>query len=472
MKSGKNSEDLFDWAVVGGYVLLVLHSIRRHRRILVAVWAGVVGLSVALMALLPKTYEVAATLQAQRAPVLSSLGGGVPPQADTPTKQAAATVMQHDNLVSLVQQTDLPKAWPANRAPMLRLKDAIWARLFKPPTEADQIEGFVGLLEKRLWVDTQEGTVTIGIRFPDPQLAFLLVEGALDNFLEARHAAEITSIGEEISVLESRAESVHESLLQSLEALQKLRAARDQKLGRRIRAPVTPLLAPPVDQRSSQLLAEVESKRRAISDLEDFRRRRIAELETRLEELKALYSENHPTVQDTRQTLETVRHESPQVQALQRELAPLETELRQRGLLTDVPLKANRARQAMLQAAALETVNPGEAEDPDIEYAKSQLRHAVARYNGLLDRIEAARLEEDTAQAAFKYRYTIIRPAQRPKGPIAPKATLVVVASLLSGFFLAVLGTTLVDLSSRKIVEPWQVERALGVELLGKVHLS
>ena len=62
----------------------------------------------------------------------------------------------------------------------------------------------MGLLEKRIWVDATPDTVSIGIHFPDPELAFDLVEAALQNFLEARRTAEISSIEEAITILEDR----------------------------------------------------------------------------------------------------------------------------------------------------------------------------------------------------------------------------------------------------------------------------
>ncbi|MGZ6072120.1 MAG: chain-length determining protein, partial [Myxococcaceae bacterium] len=118
----------------------------------------------------------------------------------------------------------------------------------------------------------------------------------------------------------------------------------------------------------------------------------------------------------------------------------------------------------------LDADDPREAEDPDIDYAKSQVRHAITRYNGLLDKVEAARLEQDSAQAAFKYRYTVIKPAQKPRGPIKPRPALLIPASVVAGLLLGIIATALIDLWSRKLLEPWQVEHALGIPLLGEVR--
>ena len=473
MSIRRPADDLFNWTVIGGVVVLVLHSMRRHRAVFAITWLTVVALSVGLMLGLSKTYEVQTTLQVQRTQGLAAIGGPSPKETDAPTRAAAAMVFQHENLIALINQTDLLEAWFVHRAPLLRLKDAIQARLFGPRTKDQRVEEFVGLLEKQLWVATSEGgVVTIGIRFPDPRLAFLLVDGALENFLEARHTAEVSAIGEEITILQGRADEAREQLERSLEELQSLRAARATRLGKHVRR-LEPLVPLSPDDRSSQLQGEVDSKRRAIADLEEFRRHRITQLETVLEEQKALYSENHPVVQDTLKSLEAVRHESAQVVSLRRELTSLEAELKRQGRLSSDLASASQrsARLAALQNAAFETEDPRETEDPDIEYAKSQLKFKIKQYNGLLDNIQSARLQEDTAGAAFKYRYSIIKPPQRPKSPVAPRPTLVFISSVLAGFLLGVLGTAFIDVSSRRFHEAWQVEHALGVPLLGVIRL-
>jgi len=468
---GTTSLDLFNWAAIGRFFLLVQRSVSRHKAVFFSVWFCVVGVTVALLVVMPKTFEVQTTLQAQKSDVISSLSNRRTQGGPDPSKQAAETVLRHDNLVALIRQTRLIERWPEHRAPLALLKDAIWARLFRRPTPDEELENFVGLLEKRLWVDTSEGIVSIGIHLPDGELAFRVVDAALENFLEARHAAEISSIGDAIVVLENRTSKSREALQAARDQLETLRAARAAKLGgKSVRRPIAPSTSAPLDPKVSELQVQVQTRRRAIGDLQEFRRRRVIELEGRLEELRTLYSPSHPSVLDVQQSLETMKGESPQLLALKRELAPLEAELKERGLAPDAPLRTARMREGGAAALAADTEDPREAEDPDIEYAKSELRHAVLRYNGLLDRIEAARLEQESAQAAFKYRYTVIRPAQKPRGPIKPKPVLVIPASTIAGLFLGIIATSLIDLWSRKLVEPWQVEHTLGIPLLGEIR--
>jgi hypothetical protein len=461
------------WALIAGHALLVIHAIRRHRLLFVLTWASVVGMSLGLVAAMPKTYGVQTTIQVSPTQVISALSGGVQAAAGTgtnaPGKYALETVFNRQNLVALVRQTGLIEEWPKIRAPLPRLKDAIWRRLFPPPTPEDQLEAFVVLLEKRLWVTSNQTTVTIGIVLPDPDLALRLVEAAQQNFLEARQVQEISTINDGIAILESRASEAREALDQSMKKVEEARKGRATKVERRpsLSPAPTPSLDSPATRRGSQLQLQVEAKQRALAALVEARQRQTSELQARLEEQRALYSETHPAVVETRESLEALRKGSPQIAALEGELAPLEAELQQRGLLSDVPLKAKRDRLTAFDAIPLESFDPQRDRDPKIAYAKTELDHAYARYNGLQDRIQAARIELDSAQAAFKYRYVVIRPAQRPRGPVEPKTLLVVIASVIAGLVLAAFGAAFVDLASRTFVEDWQVQQALGVPLLG-----
>jgi hypothetical protein len=320
-------------------------------------------------------------------------------------------------------------------------------------------------------VKTGDGTVTIGIEFPDKELAYRIVDTALQNFLEARHAADVSTIAEAITILEGRAEQAHQTLATALQQVQTLREARGAHTGRRANRSLVEARAPAaLDPETSRLVVTLQSKRRAIADLEEFRRRRATELQTRLQEQRANYSATHPAVLDTEQSLQAVRQESPQVAALKRELAPLEAELRKRGLGDDAGQELGKPTPVVIQAERLDPVDPLADEGPQIESAKGQVRFALSNYNQFLDRIEGARLELDSARAAFKYRYTVIIPAQKPRGPIKPKPALVLGASLIAGLVLAVLSTTLVDLHSRKLLENWQVERQLKMPLFGEVR--
>jgi uncharacterized protein involved in exopolysaccharide biosynthesis len=459
--------------VVGGHALLVFHAIGRHKLLFVLVWASVVGMSLGLGAAMPRTYVVETTIQVSRTEVISALSGMALPAADTapsaPGTHAAETVFSRESLVALIRQTGLIEQWPRIRAPLPRLKDAIWRQIFPQPSPEVRLDTFVEMLEKRLWVKSDQTTVTIGIGFPNPELALQLVEAAQQNFLQARQVQEISTINDSIAILESRAAEAGEALDRSLKKVEAARKRRATRMGRRplpSPAPISSLDEPP-SRRGSPLQLQVQEKQRNLATLVEARERRISQLQSRLEELRTVYSETHPSVVDTRQNLEALRRHSPEIAALQQELAPLEAELRERGLLSNVPLKALRERPGAIDAIALESFDPLEDQDPEVNHAKAELHHAYAVYHGLQDRIQAARLELDSARAAFKYRYVVIRPAQQPRNPASPKSVLVALASIMAGLVLAAFAPAFIDLASRTFVENWQVEQALGVPLLG-----
>ena len=283
------------------------------------------------------------------------------------------------------------------------------------------MENFVGLLEQALWVDTSENTVSIGIHFPDRDLAFSLVETAQRNFLEAREAAEIAMITDAITILEGRAAQSAETTAAALVHLQQTRASRLPSAARTTPVAIDAALLKPIDREGARLTAQLESRRRALTDLEEARRQRVNEMESGSRSSGRPSPRTTPPCSTPRQTLDTVRQESPEMAALRREIrragaGAARPGAPQRRAAADGahPRRGGRGDAGLHR--------PREDLDPDIDYAKSELRHAVARHNAMLDRVEAARLELDSARAAFKYRYAVINPPQKPKGPVKPDA--------------------------------------------------
>src|SRR5262249_7459648 len=152
---------------------------------------------------------------------------------------------------------------------------------------------------------------------------------------------------------------------ESLRRLEEVRNTRLKALGRRSTVTIDSPLLKPIDREGARLTTQLESKRRALSDLEEGRKRQANELETRLPEQRAARAEGHPTVLDIRQSMDSLKQESPEVSTLRREIGALEEEVRGRGLLTDVPLRSPRARTGV-EEAMLATFDPGEDLDPDV----------------------------------------------------------------------------------------------------------
>jgi hypothetical protein len=126
-------------------------------------------------------------------------------------------------------------------------------------------------------------------------------------------------------------------------------------------------------------------------------------------------------------------------------------------------------RRPVGQAPAPELTMAELADDPVVDFARNNLRVASAKYEDLLMRIDSARIEQDTARAAFKYRYSVVRPASVPKKPEKPSVPVVIGAAFVLALLVGLLAGSLRDWSSGRLVESWQVEHSLGLAVLSEV---
>ena len=82
------------------------------------------------------------------------------------------------------------------------------------------------------------------------------------------------------------------------------------------------------------------------------------------------------------------------------------------------------------------------------------------------------RPELETARAAFKYRYTVIRPAQMPRGPSKPNSQKILTMGFAAAAGLALLTALASDLRSGKVFERWQIEREVIRHVLGDAAIG
>jgi uncharacterized protein involved in exopolysaccharide biosynthesis len=460
---------IIDHQKVRDYAGFVLGAVRRHPWTATGSAAAVLGLTVLGLVSAPRVYHVDTELLAQRNLMMPALGNpsrSVPNEADAPTVAAAETVRRRDNLVSLIKETGLIVRWEQTRAPAVRAWDWVVRRFTGPPTEDERLDDLVELLEKQLSVSTSERTITISIDWPNKDLAHQLVETALQNFLDARHAVEVGTIAEAISILERHAAEEQASVDSTLDDIKRLNLEHPLRASDLVpmALPRTPKKDPKARE-TSELRAMLDGKRRAIRELEEFGSRRIAELQAQLGQEKQVYAEAHPTMIRLRQSVAAVSEESPQLAQLRREEHELAAEFTQLG--GDESGRDSDVRVAPQRLSEARRFLDATSEAPAAEYAKARLRFAMNKYDSLMERLDAARIELDTARAAFKYRYITIRPAELPKHADKPKIPLVLGLGTLGALLAAAAVSVLVDIRSRKVVEEWQVERQLGLPILG-----
>jgi uncharacterized protein involved in exopolysaccharide biosynthesis len=489
--------ELFDTTLIRNAVGFVFRGVRRHRLLSAFTFLALLGLGVAVAVFFPRTYHVESRLLANNNQLIRALGNprsSLP--SEDPTRAARELIFAHDNLVSLIKQTNLMKSWELTRPPVVKWKDRLVQLVVGEHTEEEKIDAMVGLLEKKLHVSTDQQTVTISIDWHDAQMAYLLVETAQQNFLETRHVTEMTAISEALSILE-----MHGGQLQKMvdDALHELERVREQRrrgggggapsspapIAENDPVPLTPVSTvsalrveqpSATEQELAQLKFLLNSKKRALADLEDFRNRRLTELNAQLQEQKVQYADQHPIVMDQRARIEALKQDSPQMVQVSADIDALEDEYRRKGGRDpDALVEPVRSRSGVRRATHVAQTSLSSSElmdDPLVEFSRNNLRVAAAKYEELLMRIDSARIEQDTARAAFKYRYSVVRPASVPKKPEKPNLAIVLMAALALALGGSVVVGSMRDWSSGRLVEPWQVERALNLTVLSRVKRS
>src|SRR6187200_38621 len=146
-------------------------------------------------------------------------------------------------------------------------------------------------------------------------MAYRLVQGAQQAFLEARQVAETAAIGESIAILERYSASLHENINRTLTELERATPAKGAAAGaprsrvaRAVRPPTSvlpalveslgvPQLADTVDADPdlNRLKKSIETKRQELTRLEEARQRQVSDLQSRLAQLRTVYTPNHPS---------------------------------------------------------------------------------------------------------------------------------------------------------------------------------
>ncbi len=464
--------DLFDYAKLRDYVGFVKRSAVRHKRVVVVVFLVTVAVAAAALRVLPKKYHSEIKLQAQRNQTISALAGlDRAVDIEAPTRNAADLVLRTDNLVSLVRKTKLVDTWEAHRAPLQKLKDKLMGLVRKPLSPEAMQDMLVATLEQQISVTIGEDSVVIGVDWWDPGTAYRLVMAAYENFLEARQFRETAAISEALGLLESRAQEQREQLEAGVQRVLELHVPVKTKAGAVAVAPKRVEVAQRVNPELQRVRDSLRAKEQAIADVQEARLRHISELEAKLSEMKQVYSEFHPAVIDLVETIQREEQsESPQLASLRDELRQLQTQYERLGGTTlDGALDA--AKPKALPSEALRLIQTEQIESPEIESAKSELRYQMAHYAALIERIDQVRMERETQQAAFRYRYSILRPAMMPNAPSKPTAGSILLGAAIAGILLGISAAVITDLRSRVIYERWQVDRLLELEVLAEIKL-
>ncbi len=460
--------DALGWALLANQVGYVLRAPLRHRRLAAAAFVAVLALGVVAVLVMPFRYRVQAVVLTQRSALMSNLTNpGMNREWDVPTRSAREVVIRRENLLALCKQVHFPERYLQTRAPIVRARDWVYRNVLRVErTPEVLLDSLVDTLQDRLQIYAgSEGTVTLSFEWADRELALDVVQAALQIFLEERHVAEVEAVGDAIGIFEAHDAKVKKQIAATVLQVEEKERALQVRTGPR-RAPAA--RARPADGEDlARLDATLAARRRALADLELFRQQRLAEAQAQLAQQETIYAPSHPALASARLAIEGLSKPSQQSAALRGEIKELEAEVARRGGAASPEADPVAAQETEMAEARLRLMQMA---DPRLELERRQLEDLLREHSTLLERMDAARLEMDTALAAFKYRYTVISPPQLPKRTTKPYALIYLLGGLLGGVAAAVALSALADLRGGRVVERWQAEQGLELQVLGEVR--
>jgi hypothetical protein len=225
-----------------------------------------------------------------------------------------------------------------------------------------------------------------------------------------------------------------------------------------------------MDQHLAEMRFLIRAKRRAISDAEEQHSRRLEQLNAELVAQRKLYGESHPTIVELQQRISGLRAQiSPQTTALQAEERELTREYERYGggavPFPDEPMPDPYGLERVLMG-----ILPAVSENPRAAVSLDEVRSRTIILQQLRKRIDGAKLERDISQASFKYRYTLLTPAEFPRTPVKPNAKVIALGGIVAGLILGIFAAIARDVLSGQLLQAWQVKRGLGLPVLAELE--
>jgi uncharacterized protein involved in exopolysaccharide biosynthesis len=399
-----------------------LAALRRRWLVVLLLLALFTAVGVAAARMLPRVYTTETRLLTKKNYTMAALAAparSVPLGSEAPAQSAAELVLQHDALVQVVVRAQLAQSWETDAPPLMRAKQAVRARIKGPLSEAELQDALVGLLRQRLQVQVDEEVITIRASWWNADDALAIVNEALTAFLAARQRLDVETIAETEAILARGTEALQARVEQRLVAFGE---ARNRAVGGS-----TALLARSRNTPAEleKLRTELNARQRHRQELERQRDLRIGQLQMQVAEQSATLGERHPDQSAARAALARVLDDDGGVTQARVQEDELERAFSARG--GNAAGLSTAAGSDMVDAAA----NPDE--DASVIYARALLRIDVDDYQDMVSRLNNARIELETARAAFGYRYMVTQPAERPREADGPNALMIILGGLMAG---------------------------------------
>ncbi|HMA94520.1 MAG TPA: hypothetical protein VKP30_17640 [Polyangiaceae bacterium] len=463
-----------------------IRAARRHLWLSIFVASSILLVGLSLAQFIPRKYHSRSRIMldesAAKVTVLSS-----PERAFSnmdPLSGALELLMQKTMLEALVDEVDLIPHWEATRTLPFRLKDAIVAAVLGEPSRDDKREALGKMLATNMFPDRDKNIVSISVIWNDPRMSETLAKHAQQKLIDILQRRENATYLSAIGLLEEQVERARDAIEPAAAELGRARekagfkpigAVAAVSPGPRVERPDESragALATP-EPRLSARLAEFEAKIQAI---EQPWRRRQAELESRLSELKTVYGAEHPMLVQHGNLVKAAAEPPAELVQLRQARAELLSQIQSphgsgdgRSDVSNVRIAAPVTGERALGLSE-EREREREESDPTVAAALAGVRTATDKYTSAMQRLESARQQFTTAQVAMERMLVVIEQPEAPRKPTSPIGWTVSGVAVGLALLLGFLTGAMRDLLSGKVYEPWQL-RPLGLQTVGELWL-
>ncbi len=419
----------------------------------------------------PKSYEVEAKVLVTRAQLIGAANqwGPTPEEQKAQAKQFEEQIKARDNILALIKQNQLVERWDSMRQPHRRLLDQLSLKLGgTPSTDEQKFDALMKTLDAKLRVVVDDATVGIFIEWPDPTAARDIVAAAVKNFQEARYGVEIGGISEQLKILEQNvARAQSEVVAAATELANRQRDINGKPADTTVLRYLPPggaARAPAPAGADPALAKKLEQIRAEKATMEEQRHQRVAQLQTQLQEMQQQYADGHPAVRGLKDNIRAAQADPPALAALKQQEADVLSQIEAQKVAAAREDPGKKSGPVMVAPAVPLSVP---ARPKSINDVQAEFDTARNKYDQLTTKLEGARIEAQTAEAGFKRRYSVTRPAEFPAGPKRPSSLIAAIIGLLLTTAAALATALIADRFSGIFFEPRHVRDRLGIPVFG-----
>ncbi len=458
-------------------VTYVLRAARRHWLLGLLLALPVVTAGILAAIYLPPKYEaMTGVFVAQEGSAVRGSNPDPVVSETDPMKGFTERVMQGDNLREIVRVTKLDQLWEKRRPPLLRLKDELTTPLRALPPDI-RVRVLARTLEQRLTVWTEDRTMFFKVTWSDPETAALLANVARTRYLEGLLQQELAVIKAAMEILEKETAQAADTIDSQLKVLETAyREANQPKTSGSSdeEESSTVVFRRPSSSGKSgsdaSLAAKLETIRTKIRQTREPWQQHLAEAKARLTDMLTVLGPEHPQVKQQQRRIEAASKPPPALSQLRQQEKQLLSEIKSMSTASAsdklVPVRVKVSQQ---NSGATTESAPQIHETAAISTEQSKLVSAIDRYNGLTSRLESARLQLNTAETAFRYRFVVLDEAEPPESRSKPKLPLMIaLGSIAFALILGLSAGAARELATGKVLEVWQVKQ-LGLPLLAEL---